>query len=68
MSIFMGTPLDSTMTPNGIMSAQPKTPPAPQPQQAPAPKGRPSAPGLQKLPGQNMTSSQARDVRSQRQK
>ena len=38
LSLFLGTPLDNTMTPQSIMAAQPK--PQQGPQQPPAPKGK----------------------------
>jgi hypothetical protein len=62
LSLFLGQPLDSTMTPMGIQSAQPKA--APQPQMAQgAPK--PTATGMQKLSkmgAENATIAQQRQM------
>jgi hypothetical protein len=43
ISMFLGQPLDSTMTPSGIMAAQPK------PMMQPHPGVKPTATGMQKL-------------------
>lgn len=66
LSVFMQQPLDSTMTPGGIMAAQPK-PQGPQ-QQPGAPEETPkhSMNSLNKLPGQYMTAEQTRASRHQR--
>jgi hypothetical protein len=61
LSLFMGQPLDSSMTPEAIQAAQPK--PAPYGQQ-PQPGGqqmaKKSMTALNKLPGAYQTASQAR--------
>lgn len=61
LSMFMGQPLDSTMTAAGIVGAQPK-----QPQQSPQSQpGKPpaasSVKGLAKLPNDYKTATQARE-------
>lgn len=56
MSLFLGQALDSTMTPNGIVSAQPKPQQPPQQQQAPA-QAKTSV--LKKMPDMYRTPSQA---------
>jgi hypothetical protein len=59
MSMMMGQALDSTMTPQGIISAQP-LPPQQQPQGgAPGNKPKKSTSTLNKLPGQYKTAGQA---------
>lgn len=51
LSLFMGSPLDSTMTPQAIQMAQPpKMPPSPPPQKSMA--------GMQKMPGMYQTAGQ----------
>lgn len=61
LSLFLGQPLDSTMTPEGIVAAQPKPPQA---QQAsadqPASGPKHSATALNKLPGMYATQGQTR--------
>lgn len=67
LAIFLGQPLDSTMTPASIISAQPV--PSQQPPQAPASGGMATgnqSKGLQKLPGAYQTPEQARAARNQR--
>lgn len=70
LSIFLGQPLDSTMTPEAIISAQPK--PVPQDQSQRQPAGKPpsesSMKGIDKLPNQYRTPGEARAVRAQRTK
>lgn len=59
LSMFLGQPLDSTMTPTAIMMNQPQ--PAPQPNPAPGkPPSASSMKGLSKLPTSYMTPGQAR--------
>lgn len=60
LSIFLGRPLDSTMTPAAIIDAQPKPEQAP-PTQTGMAKGY-QAKGIQKLPGQYQTPEQAREA------
>lgn len=70
LSMFMAQPLDSTMSPQAIQSAQ-LMPQGPVPAQAPqggAPKGVKSSPALQKLPSMYQTADQSRQVRSQMRK
>lgn len=64
LSLFLGQPLDSTMTPQGIISAQPK-PPQPQQESATQTEQRPkhSMTALNKLPGSYQTPDQARTAR-----
>lgn len=66
LSLFSATPLDSTMTPGGIQSAQmtynPSNQPQDQSQTSPAP-GRTVA-ALSKLPSQYLSSNQARQQRA----
>lgn len=67
LSMFMAQPLDSTMSPQSIQSAQ-LMPQGPVPAQAPqgdVPKGVKSSPALQKLPSMYQTADQSRQVRSQ---
>lgn len=63
LSLFTGQPLDSTMKPDSIMSAQPK---APQQQQGADQDQRPkhSMTALNKVPGSYMTQQQAREAKS----
>lgn len=63
MSMFLGQPLDSTMTQQSIMAAQPM-PPAPQQAQggkSPGEHQKHATSALNKLPGAYMTSNQARE-------
>lgn len=63
MSLFLGRPLDSTMTPQSIMAAQPQSAiPQGQPQQTSKPSAASSQRGLQKLPAMYRTPSQASQV------
>lgn len=67
LSMFLQQPMDSTMVPNAIISAQPK--PKQVPPQAPQ-GGKPMGNGkatLSKLPNQVMTSDQARQERQNKQ-
>lgn len=65
LSLFAGTPLDSTMTPQAIVSAQPK--PVQQPQQGQTkPPSASSTKGISKLPGQYQTANQTREQRAQK--
>jgi hypothetical protein len=67
LSLFMGQPLDSTMTPTSIQAAQPKHPaPQPPPMQGTA-KSKGSMKALTKMPQASQTSLQARQASSQRQ-
>lgn len=59
MSLFLGRPLDSTMTPLSIQAAQPIPQDAQQPQQASKPPSSASQKGIQKLPSLYRTPSQA---------
>lgn len=72
LSLMMGQPLDSTMTPGAFLATQggmpSEQPQMPQDQQSPKGKGVPSSPALQKLPGAYRTPSEARQVRGQREK
>lgn len=61
LSIFLGQPLDSTMTPQGIMAAQPKVAQAPQ-QQQPQAKGPHSMKNITKYASQFQTPGQAREA------
>lgn len=60
LSLFMGQPLDATMTPSAIQAAQPIPPQAPSPQAQGQPKH--STAKLSKLPNQFMTPDQAREA------
>lgn len=65
LSMFLGQPLDSTMTPQAIQMAQMSSPGASQsqaPQQRPS-KGSPSSPALQKMPAMYSTPGQAGEAR-----
>jgi len=66
MSLFLGQPLDSTMTPASIIAAQPLS--AAQVPQGGAPGNKPkrSTSSLNKLPGQYQTPAQAADSRRSR--
>lgn len=68
LSMFMAQPLDSTMVPSSIVSAQPMQAMGqnkqPMPQQKS--KGSPSSPALQKLPTSYQTPSQSRISRQQK--
>jgi hypothetical protein len=62
LSMFMAQPLDSTMTPGAILSAQPQPAPPPQPQ------GKEKGSSLAKLPKSYQTPGQAAESdRSDRQ-
>lgn len=65
LSMFLGTPVDSTFNSSAIMAAQPKPDQTPQPQQ---PGGSPkrSTSSLSKLPGQYETPTQALQKRMQK--
>lgn len=63
LSIFFGHPLDSTMTPEAIIAAQPKPRPEAQPGQATEPKRSTSK--LGKLPKSFQTPAQAAEARRQ---
>lgn len=70
MSLFLGTPLDATLTPTGISSAQPMLAQPPE-GMGPQPKGHKppaasSLKGLMKAPASAMTADQARTARGQR--
>lgn len=63
LSMFLGQPLDSTMTPEGIMSAQPKLgQPSQQPQQQGGGHARGSMKDLGKIAQADMTPLQARQI------
>lgn len=64
LAMFLGKPLDSTMTPSGIMNAQPK-PPQPQPNTptAPASGTKHSTAKLGKMASGAKTRGQAREAR-----
>lgn len=64
LALFLQQPLDSTMTPNGIMAAQPK-PPQAQPGTATQPAQNPkhSTTPLSKMPNAYKTSAQSREER-----
>jgi hypothetical protein len=67
MSLFLGEPLDSSLTPQCIMSAQPQDNSQQQTQPAvgePKPKAKHSMNALNKLPGAYQTKDQAREARS----
>lgn len=71
LSTFLGQPLDSTLTPMGIIGAQPAPPQQPQGPQSGGEQGagpKKSTSSLSKLPQSYQTSEQSRSVRSQRQK
>ncbi len=67
LSLLMGQPLDSTMSPASIIAAQIGAPQQAQQQAPQAPqkksKGSPSSPALQKLPGMYNTANQALEQR-----
>lgn len=70
LSTFLGQPLDSTLTPQGILGAQVQSTAQQQPQQgAPAQGGAPkkSTSSLSKLPQSYQTPNQSRAQRNQRQ-
>jgi hypothetical protein len=69
LSLFLGQPLDSTMTPASIVAAQPQ-PPQPQAPTGAAPGERPkhSMKALDKAPNQYRTPDQARAARAGREK
>lgn len=63
MSLFLGQPLDSTMTPQGIMGAQPMaTPPTQQANASPSPS-KSAGSALNKMSGMYKTPMQAADSR-----
>jgi hypothetical protein len=69
LSLWAGQPLDSTMTPQAIIAAQPK-PQAPPPQQG-SPGKPPSASstkGIDKMSSSSQTANQSREQRAQRPK
>jgi hypothetical protein len=69
LSVFLGQPLDSTMSPASIVAAQPQAQGMPQgPTQSAQgqSKGRPSSPALQKMPSMYKTPDQTRSERGQR--
>lgn len=74
VSLMMGQPMDSTMSPASfavtqtISTAPQMQPQMPQDQRSQQPKGSPSSPALQKLPGAYKTAEQARMERMQRDK
>lgn len=64
LSMFLGKPLDSTMTPEGIMGAQPKPQqPTPDTSQAPASRPKTSTAKLGTVAKQSRTQGQAREAR-----
>lgn len=73
MSLFLGQPLDSTMTPSGIMASQmvsqsgQKSAAQLPMQEGVQPKGVKSSPALQKMPGMFQTPEQARQQRQNKQ-
>ncbi len=66
LSLFLGQPMDSTLTPMGIVGAQPM-PPSPMPQaqgsQSPGEGQKHSMASLSKLPGSYQTQSQANQTK-----
>lgn len=66
LSLYMGQALDSTMSPNAIVAAQPMPKALPQPQTATQPASRPktSTSGLNKMP--NMYKTQAQSAEQDR--
>jgi len=58
VSLFLGSPIDPSMNPQSIMSAQPPPPPQPQPQGQPM-KGRQGKGAINKMPNSYKTPSQA---------
>lgn len=60
LSLFLGQPLDSTMTPEAILSAQPMARQPQQPQMG-APRAKHSMTALNKLPGMSETMLQSRE-------
>ena len=68
LSLMLGQPMDSTMTPGAFQATQQANMPLNQPQMPqgasnPQGKGRPSSPALQKLPGAFKTPGQAAEER-----
>lgn len=64
LSLFLGQPLDSTMTPQAIMDAQPKPQMVSQQGESPGkPPSESSTKGLNKMPGMYQTPDQARSSR-----
>jgi hypothetical protein len=64
LSIFLAQPMDSTMMPASISSAQPLPPPPPPDQQAPPPKH--AMEGIDKLPKSYQTQGQSLESRKNR--
>lgn len=62
LSIFLAQPLDSSMTPMGIMTAQPAPAQAPQPPMPGKAPSESSTKGLQKMPGLYQTATQSRQA------
>lgn len=62
ISLFLGRPVDSTMTPMSIQAAQPQSSQIQQPQQSAKPPSKSSQSGLQKLPTMYRTPAQASQV------
>lgn len=66
LSTFLGQPLDSTLTPESIMAAQPKPAQGIQEPEQGKPPSAASMKGLQKMPSQFATSLQANQARNQK--
>lgn len=66
LSLFLGEPLNSYLTPQSIIAAQPKPNPSQQPQNQPQAPKKGSMKELDKLPKAYMTPDQAREQRSHR--
>jgi hypothetical protein len=62
ISLFMGQPLDSTMSCNGIMAAQPMPVASSALQSMPAPKGMGSMKNITKMPSAYATPEQSREM------
>lgn len=65
LSMFLGQPMDSTMTPQAIIAAQPKGNQQPAPSGTPTGSPKHSTTALSKLPGMYQTSRQASEARRQ---
>lgn len=65
LSLFLGQAMDSTMTPQGIMGAQPMPVPSPQQQTAQGSKSKGSPKSLSELPNAYRTPAQARQNEKQ---
>lgn len=64
LSLFLGQPMDSTMTPSAILAAQPLSPPQNQPQGQPGkPPAASSVKGLSKLSTSYQTPNQSREAK-----